>query len=249
MIFKYVLLFFMATSSQLSAVESENNDHVMTETTFRKGQQMKSIEGLRHRHSMKSLEHSIQDYSLKSFEAVGKKLPLVRHEIINGTAYEHSLCIMTKVQSLSEFNGCNFIEWIEYHLLMGVSHFYINNDCSTDKVFVQALKYYKKLGVLTVPNERSHRNCSDSKPNESLLLQKTFHRFAKNSCEWVTMIDMDEFLTLLPKKPDSLLEMLSYSQFPFIRLSWWNIGSEGHETRPKGKFCERKCRFVSAHSP
>ncbi len=147
------------------------------------------------------------------------------------------LCVMTKIMSLSEFNSCNFIEWVEYHLLMGVSHFYVNDECSPEPLFSQALDHYRQLGVLTVTAASLTRNCTDYKPNETNLMRSTFQNYSKN-CEWVSLIDMDEFITLLPVQSESLLDLLAHSRFPFVRMPWWSIGSDGHEKRPQGLMIE-----------
>jgi hypothetical protein len=40
---------------------------------------------------------------------------------------------MTRVQSEHLFFDCLLLEWIEYHLQLGVDHFYITDDCSPEE--------------------------------------------------------------------------------------------------------------------
>jgi hypothetical protein len=43
--------------------------------------------------------------------------------------YDYDVCISTKVKILSETMLCNFIEWLEYHFLLGVDHIFLVEDC------------------------------------------------------------------------------------------------------------------------
>jgi hypothetical protein len=43
---------------------------------------------------------------------------------------KHNVCIMTRIRSESDPYTCMLLEWIEHHLLLGVDHFYITDDCS-----------------------------------------------------------------------------------------------------------------------
>jgi hypothetical protein len=43
--------------------------------------------------------------------------------------YDYDICISTKVKILSETMLCNFIEWLEYHYLLGVDQVFIMEDC------------------------------------------------------------------------------------------------------------------------
>jgi hypothetical protein len=43
--------------------------------------------------------------------------------------YDYDVCVSTKVKILSETMICNFIEWLEYHFILGVDHVFIVEDC------------------------------------------------------------------------------------------------------------------------
>jgi hypothetical protein len=47
----------------------------------------------------------------------------------NDHVYDYDVCITTKVKLLSETMLCNFIEWLEYHFILGVDHVFIVEDC------------------------------------------------------------------------------------------------------------------------
>lgn len=142
---------------------------------------------------------------------------------------------MTKIRSLTQPYSCHFLEWVEYHIKMGVDQIIVNDECSVDPIFKEALQYYKTLGIVTIANEHSriYRNCSNYVRNEMHVMKETFdihHR----KCEWTTMIDADEYLTLLDGGPGlPLLELLIHKT-PFVRMPWFTVGSESREKCPVG---------------
>lgn len=161
--------------------------------------------------------------------------PVTKNEQPRKPSYDFQLCIMTKIRSLTQHYSCNFLEWIEYHMIMGVEHMIINDECSVDPVFSESLHFYKSIGYVTIANERSQivRNCSNYVRNETTIMKETFDLHS-GRCEWVSVIDADEYLSLVDDTPDpSLLHLLS-PEHPFVRLPWFAIGSEGHEKRPQG---------------
>lgn len=166
------------------------------------------------------------------------------------TAFDYNICIISKVRSLSAFTTCNFVEWIEYHLALGVDHFYISNECSPEPHFLPILEYYSRLRLVDI---MSHdRNCTPYVPNEFATQKKTFKSHASKHCKWVMPLDMDEFVNIQAVQPHlntteqnasyvadipditSLQHFVQVYKYPFARLPWWVIGSDNHETRPRG---------------
>lgn len=166
------------------------------------------------------------------------------------TGFDYNICIISKVRSLSEFTTCNFVEWIEYHLALGVDHFYISNECSPEPHFLPILEYYSRLRL--VDNTAHGRKCTTYVPNEFATQKKTFKSYASKHCKWVMPLDMDEFVNIQAVQPHlntteqnasyiadipditSLQHFVQVYGYPFARLPWWVIGSDNHETRPRG---------------
>jgi Glycosyltransferase family 92 len=103
------------------------------------------------------------------------------------------ICVMTRVQSEHHFFDCMLLEWIEYHLQLGVDHFYITDDCSPAEHALQhTLQPYIDAGLVTaLTSYGGHRNCSQQ-VHESDLFSNMFKSHARAKCEWVANIDIDE---------------------------------------------------------
>lgn len=63
-------------------------------------------------------------------------------EILGGAKYYFSICAIFKDESLS------IKEWIEYHKLIGVEHFYLYNNNSTDSSVSILQEYVEEGGLL-----------------------------------------------------------------------------------------------------
>lgn len=109
-------------------------------------------------------------------------------------------------------------EWIDYHILIGVDHFYLYNNNSSDR-FMEVLSPYIAQGKVTLidfPEKyaqvKAYRHCYE-----------TFH----TETEWLGYIDADEYINLI--KYDSLKDLLDkYKNFPSVYLNWRMFGTSGH---------------------
>lgn len=163
--------------------------------------------------------------------------------------YEFKLCIMSRIK-----NAANFLpQWIEFHRLAGVDHFFLTNDCSedNDKMTFWA-NFYSRRGYVSYWRNQTFNNCTKqqivgrtigSAPQLDFLLGQ-----AKARCEWITVIDPDEYL--FPVKEDKHFRMyregreekesLSLKQYitrritPVFRLPWYVTSNQGHEKPPPG---------------
>lgn len=76
-------------------------------------------------------------------------------------------------------------EWIEWHLLHGVEHFYITDNGSTDGTW-DILMRYSQLGFVTLTLDHEE-------PIQFKAYNKTLEQFGADST-WMAFIDIDEFL-------------------------------------------------------
>ena len=93
-------------------------------------------------------------------------------------------------------------EWLEFHLLTGMSHFYIFDDASTDNTR-QVLEPYVQRGVVRLwsvqekcPKHREEICVSrehDAEHGERGFRDECL-RFNPDGADWVAAIDVDEFL-------------------------------------------------------
>lgn len=154
---------------------------------------------------------------------------------------KYETCLMTRVKLLSSHFSCRMVEWVEYHMLMGIDHIYIVDDCS-DRVahLKRKLSHYTSNHQVTLMDSSNGNKsfCENHIPNEDAISNFVFQNFAKKDCEWIGNIDMDEYITIRgfqggdPK--DAFLGVLRSRVHPYVRLPWWKMGSDGHVTIPPG---------------
>ena len=125
--------------------------------------------------------------------------------------YKVSLCLIFK-------NEARFLrEWVEYHRLIGVEHFYLYNNFSEDN-YREVLRPYVEQGIVTLTEwpykyaqVKAYEDCYD--------------RF-KDETQWLGYIDADEFVNLLLE--NDIKQFLSrFRFFPSVLLRWKMFGTSG----------------------
>ena len=115
-------------------------------------------------------------------------------------------------------------EWIEYHKLIGVEHFYVYDNESDDNT-KEVLQPYIDSGILTYlffpgrdMQDVAYEHCS-----------KHFGQETK----WLMVLDLDEFLVLKQKRTirEFMVEFADCSQ---VSIHWMIYGSSGHVKAPQG---------------
>ena len=114
------------------------------------------------------------------------------------------------VVSIFRNEASYLLEWLCYHLIQGISHFYLYNHLSTDD-YMFVLQPFIDRGLVTFNNATEVMNelgdlqkvqpmFNNSLSELHLLMQsaalKHFHRRYSKSTEWVISFDVDEFLFL-----------------------------------------------------
>lgn len=120
--------------------------------------------------------------------------------------YNLSICAIFK-------NEAHYLkEWIEYHRLLGVDHFYLYNIGSRD-FFQTVLLPYIKAGIVTLVNwpEALQYPGDDLAYQWALSVQVPAYEnavkfTAKDKTKWLVFLDIDEFLVCPEKKITTLLE-------------------------------------------
>lgn len=175
----------------------------------------------------------VRNYSLNGEKTPGKikeffrfKLPLICYApvsyllcLINSRTkrpidfkYKVSLCLIFKDE------GPYLKEWLDYHLLIGVDHFYLYNNNSTDN-FREILAPYIEQGTVTLTDfpekyaqVKAYRDCYER---------------TKGETEWLGYIDTDEYINII--KHNSIKELLDeVSLYPSVLLNWKMFGTSGH---------------------
>jgi hypothetical protein len=142
-----------------------------------------------------------------------------------------------------------FKEWIEYHLLVGVDHFYLYNNDSTDN-FREVLKPYIDDEIVTIidwPNRSLGGWCYKT---QATALADGCKRSSQETT-WLALIDIDEFL--LPVKETSMKTALKkYSDYPGLQLHWHFFGTSNIRTLQKNTLlieALHRCSPLSEYRP
>ena len=126
-------------------------------------------------------------------------------------------------------------EWIEYHRIIGVEHFYLFNNESVDD-YMQVLNPYIAKGIVELwdwprkPNEAHHVGAQIAAYNHCIAL-------TADISDWLALIDLDEFI--LPISTKDLTTFLSqYDNEPNvggIKINWQVFGTSHLATLPTDK--------------
>lgn len=108
-------------------------------------------------------------------------------------------------------------EWIEFHTLIGVDHFYLYNNFSEDN-YLEILQPYIESGLVTLTDW----------PVEYGQLSAYLDCFNKHKEEtqWIAYIDLDEFICLT-KDTDIKAWINSYRNYPTVYINWKVFGASG----------------------
>jgi hypothetical protein len=131
--------------------------------------------------------------------------------------YEVAICCIVKNEDR------DLPEWIDYHLKIGVSQFFVYDNDSKIPVS-KALINYVNQGVLKV-------ELMSGKGMQMVAHEHCLTNYGPQ-CKWIAFIDSDEFI--VPKTATgNLPEFLSaYESFGGLGLNWLVFGSNGHSERP-----------------
>ena len=114
-------------------------------------------------------------------------------------------------------------EWIEFHELMGVEHFFLYDDESTDN-FLEVLQPWIDKGSVTLRKAEGRGQFS--------VYDHCLRHGARRS-RWIAFIDIDEFL--FSPTGQTLPEVMErYADYPGVFVHWLLFGSSGHKTAPPG---------------
>lgn len=127
-----------------------------------------------------------------------------------------SICLITK-------NSNEYIrEWVDYHIKIGVEHFYIYDDQSNIPLKT-ILQDYIESGIVTYEYKSSRKLLQID------IYMKCLKEHQKDSF-WIAFIDDDEFIFL--KKSKDIKEYLKeFENYGGLAINWVMFGSSGHKTK------------------
>lgn len=128
--------------------------------------------------------------------------------------------------------GLYLKEWIEYHRLIGVDHFYLYNDISKDN-YQEILAPYIEEGIV----ELFHTNPNPKRRSHVQDQTKAYNECIKNSAgvtKWLAIIDLDEFILTknYEKISDFLKQFDDSPDIAAVEMAWKLFGTSGFQKLP-----------------
>lgn len=128
-------------------------------------------------------------------------------------------------------NEANYLkEWIEYHHMLGVDHFLLYNDRSTDH-WAEVLQPYIDSNLIEVIQWSVPPKVPLFPDWQTSAYKDGLYR-SKGNTKWLAFIDVDEFI--LPKKNATIPECLNqfFSSASAVFACWRNFGTGGLYLKP-----------------
>ncbi len=131
--------------------------------------------------------------------------------------FRHELAVCAIFKDEARYLG----EWLSFHAGVGVGHFYLYNDDSSDD-YLEVLAPWLRRGLVTLTdwNGRGQRHAYDD-----CIARQRMH------ARWIAFIDLDEFL-FSPEGGDLPSVLADYRDVASIFVYWVLFGSSGHALRP-----------------
>ncbi|MBV1903031.1 MAG: glycosyltransferase family 92 protein [Marinosulfonomonas sp.] len=150
------------------------------------------------------------------FKNIGRRIAIFRDRQAS-FSHELAVCAIFKNEALY------LQEWLIFHHGVGVDHFYLYNDASTDD-YAKVLQPWIERGIVTVK--------SWPKKAQVAAYNHCIRNF-RTRARWIAFIDLDEFLySPTGRNLPELLE--NYRGVAAIFVYWVLFGSSGHAKRPMG---------------
>lgn len=127
---------------------------------------------------------------------------------VTGKGYPYHLSVCMIFQDDAPY----LKEWIEFHRLVGVEHFYLFNNNSTD-FYLEVLKPYMIKGIVELIDWQQSSNNVQEWDKVQIGAYNQGLRLALGKTKWLAVLDSDEFL--FPIKYWTITEFLK----PFEKLS------------------------------
>lgn len=124
---------------------------------------------------------------------------LLCHKLESKQQFKYELSAVAMFQNEAPY----LKEWIEYHRMVGVQHFYLYNNSSTDN-FLEVLNPYIRKNIVELkewpsPDDQNWIEFQCAAINDAIAI-------SKDKTNWLALIDIDEFI--VPHHTNSLHKFL-----------------------------------------
>lgn len=127
-------------------------------------------------------------------------------------------------------------EWLEYHLLVGVEHFYMMDHLSTDYPRGLLEPYIQREQVTLLRWEKELPLPDSGRDHSRVFIDMGNSVLARcrHETKWLAVIDSDEFL--VPAPTFRLHQLLTgYEQYAAVAVNWQLFGTSGVERIPEDR--------------
>lgn len=145
------------------------------------------------------------------------------------TKYQYEVAVAAIFQNEAPY----LKEWVEFHKLVGVQHFYLFNHLSSDDYLSMLAPYILKgeVELIQWPYKQTsfeHWNQIQTRAYEHAV------KLAEGKVKWLAIIDSDEFL--FPSNESGLGEFLKdYEAYGGLGVNWQLFGTSGVSEIPHDK--------------
>lgn len=145
-------------------------------------------------------------------------------------ADRYGIAIMACVKNEAPYIG----EWVRFHRAVGIRHFYIYDDGSTDgtQALLASILPADALTILPWVARMTDAASGQLLNGQTIAFAHAILNFGA-AYSRMAFIDVDEFL--LPKQGSTIEQALEGAAgFPNVSLPWHMFGTSGHAARPDG---------------
>jgi Glycosyltransferase family 92 len=137
-------------------------------------------------------------------------------------AYKYDLAVCAIFQ-----NEAGYLrEWIEFHKLVGVTHFYLYNNLSSDSYDNVLIPYIKSGEVELIQWGYNTNPDGGNWPTIQVMAYNHAINLSKHQAKWLAIIDTDEFL--FPVEVDNLSKfLLDFEDVAAVCVNWQMYGTSG----------------------
>lgn len=145
----------------------------------------------------------------------------------------HGIAIVACIKNEAGYIG----EWVRFHRAVGVRHFHLYDDASTDGTLdvLHHILTPQELTVIPWKMRMQDTASGEVLNGQTMAFAHAILNFG-GRYDRMAFIDVDEFL--LPRKGRTLQEALAGARgFPNISLPWHMFGHSGHVAKPAAPVC------------
>lgn len=161
------------------------------------------------------LKNDITRYIAYFFQSFLVSLLILINRLFNrvNNEYKYTVCLCGIFKNEEKYLD----EWIRYHLVVGIDHFYLYNNNSDDN-YLEILQPYIEKGIVDLIEWPYNHSQMDA--------YEDCYKKHKDDTNWLTFIDVDEFIC--PIATDNIKSWLSsYKNYPGVAIYWKQFGSNG----------------------